>query len=132
MDEDKQRQQVVLVVEDDVSIQECVTLALEDQGYTVVTAEHGIAALAYLREHRPTVILLDMRMPVMDGWTFAREYKERPGPRAPIVVMTAAMDAPRWAGEIGAADVLPKPFDLDELFVVVQRTAGMGATVAAP
>ncbi len=60
-------------------------------------------------------------MPVMDGWQFARAYRRRPGPHAPIVVVTAARDAAERAAEIQAEDVLPKPFRVDDLLRVVGR-----------
>jgi two-component system, chemotaxis family, chemotaxis protein CheY len=112
----------VLVVEDDPTIREYVLLALSDEGYDVMVAPDGLVALEFIRDYRPDLILLDMRMPVMDGWEFAREYRERPGPHAPVVAMTAAVDASRWAEEIGAADVLSKPFDLDDLLRIVERS----------
>jgi two-component system chemotaxis response regulator CheY len=72
----------------------------------------------------PDVILLDMRMPVMDGWAFAAAYRERPEPRAPIVVLTAARDAAQYAGEIQAAAFLAKPFELRSLRRVIAELLG--------
>lgn len=69
----------------------------------------------------PAVILLDMQMPVMNGWEFAAAYHQRPGPHVPLVVMTAALDATGRAVEIGAADVLGKPFGLRALLDCVGR-----------
>ena len=115
----------ILVVDDDEGIREFVSLVLEDEGYEVVTAPHGAAALEFVARRMPAVILLDMRMPVMDGWVFARAYRQRPGSRAPIVVVTAATEAGARAAQIDAAGVLPKPFRLAELLEVVGRfTAG--------
>src|SRR6185295_6534557 len=108
----------VLVVDDDPSIRDFVEAALEDEGYGVLSAGDGEAALA-LVEHRPCAVLLDMRMPVLDGWGFAEAYRDQPGARAPIIVMTAAENAADWAEEIGAAAVLAKPFRLDDLLAVV-------------
>jgi CheY-like chemotaxis protein len=65
-------------------------------------------------------MLLDMRMPVLDGWGVFRALVER-AIRVPVVVMTAAQDARRWADEVGAAAHLAKPFDIDDLFGVVGR-----------
>ncbi len=113
----------VLIVDDDLDIQQVVADVLEDEGYTVRTAAHGAAALEQVAQQLPAVILLDMRMPVMDGWSFARAYRSRPGPHAPIVTMTAATDAKRWANEIGAAGVLAKPFEFDDLITVIERVA---------
>ncbi len=109
----------VLVVDDDEGIREFVAIALSDEGYEVATATDGAAALELVEQRPPAVILLDMRMPVMDGWAFTREYRRRPGPHAPIVVVTAARDAGDRAAQIGAEGVLPKPFRLAELLDVV-------------
>ncbi|MBA2449972.1 MAG: response regulator [Chloroflexi bacterium] len=111
----------ILVVDDDEGIGEFVGLALSDEGYEVATALHGAVALEVIGRQAPDVILLDMRMPIMDGWEFARRYRERPGPHAPIVVMTAARDAATRASEIEADGVLAKPFDLDALLEIVAR-----------
>ena len=108
----------VLVIEDDEAIQGFVGMALALEGYEVVAAPHGGVALDLLRgpaDLRPDIILLDMSMPVMDGSSFAQAYRQAPGPHAPIIVITAANDAPERAAQIGAQDVLPKPFDLPVL-----------------
>jgi CheY-like chemotaxis protein len=110
----------VLVVDDDDSIRQVVVAALQDEGYAVLEAHHGAAALDRLARHRVDLILLDMRMPVMNGWEFARAYGQRPGPHAPIITMTAATDAGRWGAEIGADTILGKPFDIDELLRAVE------------
>ncbi len=99
----------VLVVDDDPSVREFVAAALEREGYAVLIAADGAAALEMVG-HRPCAVLLDMRMPGLDGWGFAEAYREHPGAQAPIMVMTAAKNAADWAEEIGAADVLTKPF----------------------
>ncbi len=105
----------VLVVDDDPDIRDLVQLGLEDEGLRVIKAPHGQAALEQLREGSVNLILLDMRMPIMDGWAFARAYREQVGPYVPIVVVTAARDAGARAAEIGAAGHLAKPFGLTEL-----------------
>ena len=114
----------VLVVDDDDTIRELVQMALADEGYDVVSAPHGAAALDLVGQIDPDVILLDMRMPVMDGWEFARQYRERPGPHAPIIVVTAAVDAADRAAQIGADGYLPKPFELDDLLDLVGQHTG--------
>src|SRR5262245_21035427 len=68
----------VLVVDDDTDIGEMVRLALTDEGYEVVFVQNGAEALDASQSGPFDVILLDMRMPVMDGWAFAREYRARP------------------------------------------------------
>ena len=110
----------VLVVDDDPNITAAVRDSLEFEGYRVTTAGNGAEALREVRDDPPTLILLDMRMPVMSGWEFAREYR-MVGHQAPVVVMTAAANAMTWADEIDADAVLPKPFTLDDLFRAVGR-----------
>ena len=117
----------VLVVEDDDALREAVVAALEDEGYAVLAAPNGLAALDVVARSAPLAILLDMRMPIMDGWEFARAYRERPGPHAPIIVFTAARDAGRWAAEIDADAYLAKPFNLNDLLALVERYAGAPA-----
>jgi CheY-like chemotaxis protein len=113
----------VLVVDDDPAIREAVRDVLENEGILVETATDGADALAKVAERRPSMVLLDMRMPVMDGWGFASALREL-GVDLPVVVMTAAADARRWAAEIGAIGVVPKPFGITELVLAVQRFGG--------
>jgi CheY-like chemotaxis protein len=110
----------ILIVDDDPAIRSTISDVLAEEGYTVATATNGAEGLVALAGTLPAVVLLDMRMPVLDGWGFARALKER-GVSLPIVVMTAAQDARQWSQEIGAAWVLAKPFDLDELLQAVER-----------
>ena len=110
----------VLVVDDDPAIREAVRDVLEGEGIRVDTATDGADALAKVLEETPRLVLLDMRMPVMDGWGFARALQDR-GLALPVVVMTAAADARRWAQEIGALGVVPKPFAVAELVSAVER-----------
>lgn len=111
----------VLVVDDDASIRELITLALEDDGHEVLTASEGESALAMIPEVAPDVILLDTRMPVMDGHEFALRYQQQNDCRAPLIVLTALDDPQTTAEEIGADGYLPKPFDLSELTSVVNQ-----------
>ena len=113
----------VLVVDDDASILDTVTAILSGEGYEVVSAASGQEALDAVARKRPLVILLDMRMPVMDGWAVARALRGQ-GIDVPIVVMTAAESAKRWADEVGAEGYLAKPFGLDDLLAAVERFRG--------
>jgi two-component system chemotaxis response regulator CheY len=117
----------VLVVDDDKGIREFVRTVLSDEGYDVAEATDGQQALDRVAQRRPDVILLDMRMPVMDGWEFARTYREQPGPHAPIVIVTAALDVAKDAKEIGADGFLAKPFQLDDLLQLVQQHSAPAA-----
>src|SRR6185436_4929569 len=79
----------VLVVDDDESIRQFSEMALRDDGFEVAVAPEGATALLEAAAFKPDVILLDMRMPGVDGWTFAETYRAGPGPHAPILVLTA-------------------------------------------
>jgi CheY-like chemotaxis protein len=110
---------LVLVVEDDESIRQFLELALRDEGYEVVSAADGAQALATLNDLTPAVILLDVRMPVMDGVAFVRAYRERPAPHAPVVLVTAARDAEVVPVESLVDAVLQKPFNIEDLLRVI-------------
>ena len=112
---------VVLVVDDDVELVTMVEMVLNGAGYQVITAFEGREALNLVDKEMPDVILLDMKMPGMDGWGFAREYRSRYTSCAPVVVFTAADDARRRAEEIGAEGYLGKPFDIDDLIDVIEK-----------
>ena len=123
----------VLVVDDDRDLRDAVSLVLRMLGYAVEGAANGAEALDTLGRHLPGVILLDMKMPVMDGWEFARQARSRFGPALPpIVVLTAAANHAARAAEIGAAGWLGKPFELDdlqdELARIMKGQAGSPAT----
>ena len=110
----------VLVVDDDPSIREMISDFLETEGYLVDTAADGDEGLRVVERVTPSIVLLDMRMPVMDGWGFARALRQR-GIKLPILVVTAAQNPRRWAEEIGAEGYIAKPFDLTDLLSAVER-----------
>ncbi len=110
----------ILVVDDDQDILSTVAEILEFEGYKVERASNGVEGLRAVERAHPALVLLDMRMPVLDGWGFARTLKER-GISLPILVMTAAHDARRWAQEIGAEGYVAKPFNLGDLLNAVER-----------
>lgn len=114
----------ILVVDDDDGIRGFVQLALEDEGFEVLAARDGREALTTLGRQPVDLILLDMRMPGMDGWRFAEAYAAAPGVHAPIVVMTAARDEATLVEEVGAAAVIAKPFDLQDLIDIATHYAG--------
>lgn len=114
---------LVLVLEDDADLRELLAAILELIDVDVVSAANGLEGLAAVERRPPALILLDMRMPVMDGWEFARELDRR-GRRPPIVVITAAPDPSEAAAAIRAEGWLGKPFDLHELTTMVRRFTG--------
>ena len=125
----------VLVVDDEPDIVTFVRLALEDEGYGVVTAANGAEALEVLRVTNPSLILLDLRMPGMGGREFVQEYRQRetaavqaaPGGLAglitpvPIIVVTASRMPEVDPEEMGATGVLRKPFEVDRLLESVAQ-----------
>ena len=110
----------VLVVDDDDLIRESISDILDLEGYPVETAANGAEALAAVERSRPSLVLLDMRMPIMDGWGFAGALGQR-GIDLPIIVITAAQSAETWATEVGDQAFLSKPFELDDLLDAVER-----------
>ena len=97
------------------AVENAATRAIRGAGG--VAAENGAEALTKVSDE--ALVLLDMRMPVLDGWGFAQTVKAR-GLKLPIVVMTAAQDARRWAQEISADGFVAKPFDLLDLLTAVE------------
>jgi CheY-like chemotaxis protein len=113
----------ILVIDDDPAIRATVAEILMSEGYAVATATNGADGLHSLEKIDPALVLLDMRMPIMDGWGFARAIQAR-GIDIPILVMTAAQDARRWAHEIGAEGYIAKPFDVSALLNAVETLLG--------
>ncbi len=110
----------VLVAEDDADLRDLVALTLADAGIDVELAGDGREALALIVDHRPDLVLLDLMMPVMDGFAFCSELRAIANPPR-VVVMTAAHRAAQTAKDVGAVGWLAKPFDIDELVATVQR-----------
>jgi two-component system response regulator MprA len=112
--------QRVLVVDDDPSVRETIGTFLRVEGYAVQTAADGAEALEQIGRERPAVVLLDMRMPIMDGWDFVRELRAR-AIELPIIVMTSAQDARRSAEEIGAPAYVAKPVSYPALIARIDH-----------
>jgi len=110
---------LVLVVDDDTFTRTALEEILNFEGHDVLLAENGLIALDLAAARQPDLILLDLRMPVMSGSEFAAAYRATPGPHAPIVVVTATVDAGEAAKSIGADGYLAKPFALSELLEIL-------------
>jgi CheY-like chemotaxis protein len=116
------RDRSVLVVDDDADLCGLVATVLRDEGYNVRTASNGAEALDDLRAHGvPDLILLDMKMPVMDGWEFAKRLDAEYDHQTPVVVISAAENPGQRAADIGANGWIAKPFDLDGLVGTVSE-----------
>jgi len=112
----------ILLVEDDPGIRQGVADFLNFEGYGVDVAANGEEALAYLRQTRPGLLVLDLVMPVMNGPQLLIRMRSEGLDGVPVAIITAAMPG---ASSLPAADAyLTKPFDLDELLHVVKRHVG--------
>jgi two-component system, chemotaxis family, chemotaxis protein CheY len=119
----------VLIVDDDDLIREALQIALQDAGIAVRTAEHGKAALDTLDTWPPDLILLDLMMPVMDGWAFREAQRARPAAASiPVIVFSAARGLTESAESLRPVRLIQKPFDLEEVltavFGILQRSSG--------
>ena len=134
------RSRPILVVDDDEKIVRLVRTYLEREGFAVITAADGPAALAAIEDHDPALVVLDVMLPGLDGRSVIRAVRREPDGDVPIIVLSALGTTPeRIAGlEAGADDYLPKPFSPAELVVRVRRILGRtgggrgGAHDAAP
>jgi two-component system chemotaxis response regulator CheY len=116
----------ILVVEDDEAIRGLVTEVLRDDGYEVGEAANGVEALAYIGQRKPDLIVLDLMMPVMDGWAFVEECRRHACCAQVPIVTSASHDLPKTAERLrsfGVRTCLAKPFDVDGLLALVERYA---------
>jgi DNA-binding response OmpR family regulator len=119
----------VLIVDDEPDILLMLRVNLESEGYQTALAADGETALRRIEEERPDVMLLDVMMPVMDGWSVLGALADAPDP--PRVVVLSAKTATRdmvRALTLGAADYVTKPFDPDALVATIQRVAAGSPT----
>jgi DNA-binding response OmpR family regulator len=110
----------LLVVEDDPQLRHMMALLLEDEGYPVDTAADGLDAIRRLQERRPSLVLLDLNLPYVNGDEVGARIRARYGQALPIVLVTASQHGVGIA-EALEAEYLPKPFNVDELLTVVWR-----------
>ncbi len=108
----------VLIVEDDVDIRETLGELLASAGYETACAANGLEGLTAARRATPDLIVLDLMMPVMDGWQFRSAQRDDPALAAiPVIVISASAAAPA----IDADTYLEKPFSMDRLVAEVRR-----------
>jgi CheY-like chemotaxis protein len=111
----------VLVVDDDQDIRESLQMLLEDEGYRVRTAADGAEALATMAAEAPCFVILDLMMPVMDGWEVAGHMREMERLASiPVCVVTAT---PEWA-PADSTVVMRKPIDVSRLLQVLHESCG--------
>jgi two-component system chemotaxis response regulator CheY len=114
----------ILVVDDDYDVRQGIAEVLEDEGYLPALASNGAEALQLLREGlRPSLILLDLMMPVMDGETFCRRWRSDGPADIPIVIISADAAAKEKSRGCGAAALLRKPVQLQTLLETAERFA---------
>ena len=114
----------VLVIDDHDDTREMVAALLAAEGFSVTTAENGRRGLDSLMRSRPCLVLLDLMMPVMTGWEFRRaqlSLADADLASVPVLLVTAVPDPERASVQLGAADVIPKPFNFDLLIETVRR-----------
>ena len=124
----------VLIVEDDKNIAELLQLYLEKEGYAVTLAEDGGQGLAKFRAIRPDIVLLDIMMPVMDGWTVCKTIRAES--QTPVIMLTAKSETDdKIIGlKSGADDYITKPFEMREVLARIEAVLrrSSGSTGAAP
>jgi two-component system, chemotaxis family, chemotaxis protein CheY len=117
------RRPSVLIVEDDEDMRHILMQLLEFHGWTAYEAADGAEGLEALKKHRPSLILLDLAMPRMDGFEFRARQRALSDKRlasVPIVLVSANADAPHLKSSLNAAEVLVKPFEADRLVKAVE------------
>ena len=122
----------ILSVEDEANIRELLRLYLEREGYTVLEAENGVEGIKKWKSDKPDMLLLDVMMPVMDGWAVCREIRAESD--VPIIMLTAKGEtADRVSGlEMGADDYIVKPLEMPEVIARVRAVFRRMAPDDAP
>ena len=122
----------ILIVEDEANIRELLRLYLEREGYTVLEAENGVEGIKKWKSDKPDMLLLDVMMPVMDGWAVCKEIRAESD--VPIIMLTAKGEtADRVSGlEMGADDYIVKPLEMPEVIARVRAVFRRMASDDAP
>jgi DNA-binding response OmpR family regulator len=112
----------ILVVEDEPDLVWLLRFNLESEGYRTFVARNGEAALELLRREHPDLMLLDLMMPVMDGWALLDQIQSSGGARPRVIVVSArtAQDDRLRAARYGVEGFVAKPFDMDELLGMIK------------
>ena len=120
----------VLVIDDQPGIRRLLAEILTEEGYSVITAINGIEGIAKAQEMQPEIILVDMKMPGIDGLETLRELKQR-NPHEKVIMMTAygELDLVNQARELGSVGYVTKPFDLLRLCGMIQDASKIDSTM---
>lgn len=129
---------LVLIVEDEPDVLLVMRISLEASGFDTSLAADGVTALRRIEVEKPDVVLLDVMLPVMDGWAVLAEMHGRAD--SPPVIVCTAKRSPRdvtKAQELGAAEFVTKPFDVERLVALIQgvlerRRSAQGAVTWSP
>jgi two-component system OmpR family response regulator len=113
----------VLVVDDDLALTDLLSMVFEDEGYEVRVATGGADALALSEDWRPDLIVLDLMMQDMDGWTFRARQERNHLAHVPVLILTATNTADGRLEDLGAP-IVAKPFQLDDLLAAVHQIVG--------
>jgi DNA-binding response OmpR family regulator len=111
----------ILVVDDDSHLREAIRDTLEEEGFEVETASDGTQALHKARNRPPALVVLDFRLPAIDGAAVAGQLEAMLGDLPPILLITADTRAESKARRIGAYACLQKPFNLDDRLALIRR-----------
>ena len=122
----------ILLIDDDVDLRTSLAEALQEVGYRVTSAENGQLALTALQTETPDLILLDLLMPVMNGWQFCRAMKQDSRVAAvPVIAMSAAVSKdPSSPYFIEVDDFVAKPLELDDLLAKITAVLSRSSTSA--
>ena len=122
----------ILIVEDEANIRELLRLYLEREGYAVIEAENGVEGIKMWKSEKPDMLLLDVMMPVMDGWAVCKEIRAESD--VPIIMLTAKGEtADRVSGLVmGADDYIVKPLEMPEVIARVRAVFRRMAPDDAP
>lgn len=113
----------ILLVEDDFDVRDMMTIFLESEGYQVTAVENGQEAINFLKQSRtPNLILLDLMMPVMNGWEFRKRQRQDPNlSKIPVIIISADANIHEEAIQLGADNYLTKPIEFETLLEVIRK-----------
>ncbi len=112
----------ILVIDDEEQLALAVKIRLQSKGYQVLSASNGRQALEVMSQDRPDLVLLDVLMPIMDGYSCLREINQRFGRgKMPVIILTARDQLKELFDLEGIEDYIIKPFDHEDLLVRIER-----------